>query len=237
MALIKSHNTTALLKEAIVLDLGDLGQQAAKLQAAAEAKARQVIAQAQAEATRMIEDAKNKGFEEGRTHGLEAGRQEGQKQGQAEAVKATAARLTHLEQTLASVIQQWETHRAELERDGPQRVLDFALKLTEKIVHRVIEVDRTVVVDQVASALSHVLQQSEVTVRIAPDDRAAITEAMPQLVGEFGHLKHIKVADDQSISSGGCVVTYGQGQIDATITTQLRRISELMLPSETKAAE
>jgi flagellar assembly protein FliH len=237
MALIKSHNTAALIREAIVLDLGDLGQQAAKLQSASEAKARQIVTDAQTEAARIIEDAKNKGFGEGKAQGLEAGRAEGRKLGQAEAIQTASARLNQLEKTFGSAIQQWESQRIALEREGPQRVLDFALKLSEKVVHRVIKVDPTVVVDQVASALAHVLQQVDVTVKVAPADHEAMNEAMPQLTAEFAHLKHIRVVDDPAVEPGGCVVSYGQGQIDATIATQLHRVAELMLPTETKAAE
>jgi flagellar biosynthesis/type III secretory pathway protein FliH len=74
-------------------------------------------------------------------------------------------------------------------------------------------------------------------VRIAPSDREAMAGAMPQLAAEFAHLKHIHLVDDPAVSPGGCVVSYGQGRIDAAIETQLRRVAELMLPSETKPAE
>ena len=49
MAVIKAQSAASLIKEAIVLDLGDLGRQAAKMQAAFESKARQTIADAERE--------------------------------------------------------------------------------------------------------------------------------------------------------------------------------------------
>jgi len=70
-------------------------------------------------------------------------------------------------------------------------------------------------------------------VRINPQDRPVLEGAMPQLVAEFSHLKNIRLVDDPEIGAGGCVLVYGQGQIDSTIDTQLRRVVELMLPEST----
>ncbi len=72
--------------------------------------------------------------------------------------------------------------------------------------------------------------------RIAGQDRPMLEEAMPQLTAEFAHLKHIHLVDDASVAPGGCIVVYGQGQIDATIDTQLHRVVEFMLPGEPEAA-
>jgi flagellar biosynthesis/type III secretory pathway protein FliH len=104
--------------------------------------------------------------------------------------------------------------------------------LAEKLVHRVIQIDPTVIVDQVANALAHVLQTMDVTVRVSPADRPVLEEAMPELLAEFGHLKHVRIVDDPEITPGGCIVSYGQGQIDTTLDTQLTRLVELMLPAD-----
>ena len=110
-------------------------------------------------------------------------------------------------------------------------MLQLALRLAEKLVHRVIEVDPSVVVDQLAQALTHVLRPVHVTVSINPADRELLNEAMSQLLAEFTHLRHIELVDDPQVSAGGCIVSYGQGQVDADIDTQLERVINLMLPA------
>lgn len=230
MSVVKGHNAATLIKDAIVLDLGDLGRQAAKLQAAADAKAKKTVTDAQAEAARIIEAARSKGFEQGRAEGVALGRAEGQKLGRADAVQQLSAQLKQLTQAWAQSVNGWDARREEIDREAREAVLDLALHLAEKLVHRVVEVDPTVVQDQLASALTHVLSPMEVTVEICPADRPVLEFALPELLAEFGHLKHIKLVDDESVTPGGCVVTYGQGQIDATIETQLRRVVELMIP-------
>ena len=73
MAVIKSPHAETFLKDAVSLDLGDLSRQAARLRAAAEAKAAQIIADAEAEATRLTETAPAKGFDQGHARGLAPG--------------------------------------------------------------------------------------------------------------------------------------------------------------------
>lgn len=237
MSVVKGHNAATLIKDAIVLDLGDLGRQAAKLQAAADAKAKKTIADAQAEAARIIEAARSKGFEQGRAEGVAAGRAEGQKLGRADAVQQLSSQLKQLTQAWAEAVKRWDARREEIERDAREAVLDLSLHLAEKLVHRVVEVDPTVVQDQLAAALTHVLNPMEVTVEICPADRPVLEFALPELLAEFAHLKHIKLVDDESVTPGGCVVSYGQGQIDATIETQLRRVVELMIPDPAEHAD
>ncbi|MCX5661138.1 MAG: FliH/SctL family protein [Planctomycetota bacterium] len=236
MALVKSQNAAGMLKEAIVLDLGDLGRQAAKLQAAAEGRARKTVGDAEQEAARLVSGAHAKGHEkglaEGTARGLAQGLEEGRKQGRAEALQQSSAEFKRLQQAWAAAAADWEARRETLDREARDAVLDLALTLAEKLVHRIIQVDRSVVVDQIANALAHVMRDQDLAVRICPQDRAVVGEALPELLREFSHLKHLHLVDDPAIGPGGCVIVYGQGRIDATIETQLQRVVELMLPDE-----
>src|SRR5690606_18935682 len=125
---------------------------------------------------------------------------------------------------------QLDGQRRDLEREAKQMVIEFALKVAEKLVHRVIEVDPSVVTDQVAGALAHVLRPLEVIVRLNPEDQPILQEALPDLMDEFQRLEHVKLVEDAEVTRGGCVVTYGEGEIDATIETQIRRVIDLILP-------
>lgn len=239
MALVKGQNAAGMLKEAIVLDLGDLGRQAAKLQAAAESRARKTVADAEQEAGRLVAGAHAKGFEKGLAEGLAKGTQqgleEGRKQGRAEALRQASAELKAMSQAWNAALADWESRRDTLDREARDAILDLALTLAEKLVHRIIQVDRSVVVDQIATALAHVMRDQDLVVRIAPQDRAVVAEALPDLLREFAHLKHLRLVDDPSVGSGGCVVVYGQGRIDATVETQLQRVVEFMLPADDSA--
>ena len=81
MPIIKADNAVNLVRDAVVLDFGDLSRQAARLRAKAEARASQIMTNAEAQAAQLIEGAEAVGFDQGRTEGFEQGKQEGLAEG------------------------------------------------------------------------------------------------------------------------------------------------------------
>src|SRR5436853_7410348 len=73
-ALIKNIQSDRLLKEAIVLDMGDLGRQADRLLSGARAEAQRLVDEARSEADRVIDGADQRGYSEGLERGLTEGR-------------------------------------------------------------------------------------------------------------------------------------------------------------------
>ena len=83
MPILKQTQTAGAMKDAVVLDLGDLGRQAARLRMQAEAQAANIITDAEKKAAQLVENASGQGFEQGRAEGLEQGTREGLEQGRA----------------------------------------------------------------------------------------------------------------------------------------------------------
>ena len=230
MPVLKQHHTTPAMREAIVLDLGDIGAQAARIRAAAETQASKIIAEAQAKSESLADQLHQEAEKQGHSDGLEKGLAEGREQGRAEALAESSEQLRQLSAAWSQVATDWEQQRIDMEREARQAVLEFALSAAEKIVHRVIEVDESVVVDQAAQALSLVLSAHDASVRIHPVDRPMLEDAMPELIKELASLEHIELVDDETITPGGCIVAFGQGRIDATVERQLQRLVDLILP-------
>lgn len=237
MPVIKANKTMGFTKDAVVLDLGDLGRQAARLRMIAEDKAASIVNQAERKAKELVAGAEVIGFEQGKEAGFEQGLVEGREQGRQEALGETREELRQIQTAWSDVAGQWDAQTKQMAVEARQVVTEFALKMAERLVHRVIEVDQTVIVDQVAGALALVLKPMDVSVSIHPSEVTILEQAMPQLMAEFGHLEHIHLTEDTRVSPGGCIVSYGQGQIDATIETQIRRVVDLILPAETDNPE
>ena len=230
MPIIKGQESTPLLQRAIVLDMGDLGQQAEQLKASAIREAAVIVSDAEQKAEELAVRIADEAQRSGHAAGLEQGLAEGRKQGHEEAMASGAAQLEQLQRSWIDAAAQWEQRHQQMQRQGCQDVLSLALRLAELVVHRIVQIDRSVVVDQLAEALSHVLRTMQITVKIHGDDRQVLEQAMPQLLEEFSHLESVSLVDDDEVGRGGCVVCYGQGQVDATIDTQLRRLLQLILP-------
>jgi len=230
MPLLKQTQTTPAIKEAVVLDLADVGAQAAKIRMAAEAQASDILRQAEQKAQQISVGAEAKGYEQGKAKGYEEGYQQGLQQGHDQAYADANDQLQQLMAAWSDVAGQWDTQLRDMQREAKQAVMELALRLSERLVHRVIEVDPTVVVDQLGQVLSHVLRPLDVSVRVHPDDIEILEEALPDLLEEFAHLKHVELHGDATMSRGGCAAAFGQGHIDASIETQLERVIDAMLP-------
>lgn len=230
MAVIKSHNSGTLLKDALVLDLGDVSRQAQRILAAAQAKARRLVADAERDTMVQRKQIHDDSVAQGYQEGLEKGLEEGCQKGREEAYQQAGEQLGQVQQGWVDATSQLNDQRQAMDRNAKQAVLELAVRFAEKLTHRVIEADDQVVFGQIEAVLSQVLRPMDVTVGICPDDRQVLEEAMPQLLAQFTQIQRVHLVDDPQVGRGGCILNYGQGRIDATIQTQLRRLVELILP-------
>jgi len=237
MAVIKGSTPDTLLKQAVVLDLGDITRQASKLRVAAENKASEILDTAEQQARKLISEAAEQGHAQGHAQGLQQGLAEGQERGHAEALAQNSEQLQGLVAAWSDCLQRIDGHRDDVEQQIKQSALEFAIVFAEKLTHRVIEVDPTVVVDQLAQSLQYILRPLDVTVKVHPDDRALVEQAVPELLAEFEQVQHIKLVEDAALDRGGIITQYGKGQVDATIETQLDRLVEMMLPLDEQAKQ
>ncbi|MEX0887709.1 MAG: FliH/SctL family protein [Phycisphaeraceae bacterium] len=235
MPLMKSADADRSANSAIVLDLGDLAAQAQRLRDRAEAKARQIVEQAQREADELTAGAEARGHEQGLKEGYDKGYAAGLEAGQTDALKQWQKKLAAVEAQWTDAATQWQGRFDELDRDARQAVLRFALALAAKVVHRQIELDPSVVVDQVEASLKHVLGASRVKICVHPDDRPLVDAALPNLERTLAQFDRVELVEDSHVTPGGCVLRYGQGMLDATVETQLQRIAAQMLAGDDSA--
>ncbi|MEQ9459580.1 MAG: FliH/SctL family protein [Phycisphaeraceae bacterium] len=230
MPVVRSSQSAPAIKEAIVLDFGDIGAQAARLRQAAEAKAAEIIRKAEIQAAEMLRGAEEQGVEAGYQDGLERGHADGLEQGRREAFDAAQEELALIQESWLDLSKRWDSELETLLAEARESVLGFALRFAERLVHRVIEVDDEVITDQLAEVLSQILRPLRVSVSVNPADRPTLETALPDLIARFNHLRHVELIDDEQITRGGCVARFGHGQIDATIDKQVARMVEAILP-------
>lgn len=227
------HRTLAsdAAKNAVVLDLGDLVAQGERLRAAARAEAERQIAQGRAERARLIATA----ADEGRAQGLAKGLEEGRSRGAAEAHSAALAehrqRLDSLAALWTKALDTFEHDRTSLLDQARLDAVRLALELASAVVKRAIAADPSVVVDQAAAILATLARPSRLTLRVHPDDAAALAEAMPSLAQRFSHATHAEIATDPNLDRGSCIaVTPAGGLIDASVRAQLDALAAELLP-------
>jgi len=166
------------------------------------------LAAAQAEAARIREQARAEGLAEG----LAAGRAE---------VEAAVAALAGAASALAALR---DATAEAVEGDA----LELALALAEKIVAGAIAVEPERVLDVVRGALRRLAERRRVTVLVHPEDLDAVREAIPSIASELGGIEHCEVQAERRMGRGGAIARTDEGQVDASVETQLERARELV---------
>jgi flagellar assembly protein FliH len=169
------------------------------------------LRQQQANLATLERDAFAKGYEQGERAGLQAGGE-----------RATAM-LRRLEQTLVELA----ALRHEMIRQTERQMVQLALAIAKRIVRREIALDRDLTQTMVRLALERLGDSTSVSVRLHPEDFAAIGAGANQW-----ERSHVSVVADRDVSRGGCLVESDFGSIDGSIEAQFQELARALLAEE-----
>jgi flagellar biosynthesis/type III secretory pathway protein FliH len=137
--------------------------------------------------------------------------------------------LVSLIPALKQAVTQILDARQSWQRHWEQHALRVAAAIASRVVRRQIERVPLITLDLVREALQLASGSERITLRLHPDDRAALGEQADKLIGELGSLADVRVQEDPSIGRGGCRVDTEFGSIDQQLETQLARITAELL--------
>jgi flagellar biosynthesis/type III secretory pathway protein FliH len=238
MAVIRQSQADRIVRDAIVLDLGDLTRQADQVRTRAKADAEAILTQAAAERQRLIAGAREEGRAQGLEEGRKQGREEGKKEGAAAALVERRDALSKLEAAWGAALEGFSRERDEMYLEARQDVLALAVTMGERITRRKVEVDPTVVAGQMEAVLELLAAPTKLTLAVGPQDEPLAREALPQLLAKFSAAKHVDIVTDASLTPGSCVARSGAGgQVDASIPTQLDRMVAALMPGASPVSE
>jgi flagellar assembly protein FliH len=177
----------------------------------------QALAAAESEAHALREQARSEGY----AAGLEVGREEGA----AQMRSATAA----LGEALTGVAELRDQTVAAVEADA----VELALALAGKILTAASELRPEVVLDAVQGALRRVAGQRTIAILLNPADldllRKALSDDSSPVGQQLAALEGLDLQAEQRVGRGGAVVRTAEGEIDASIATQLDRAREVAM--------
>jgi len=152
-------------------------------------------------------EAFTKGYAQGERAGLEAGG------------KRAEAMLRRVAQTIEELGNLRQTLIHETERE----MVQLALALARRVVHREVTLD-----PELAAALAHVALErlgtnTPATIRLNPEDYTIVAQDSSRWGGQT-----VTVVPDPAISRGGCLVESAFGSVDATIERQFDELSRAL---------
>ncbi|MFG0251592.1 MAG: FliH/SctL family protein [Phycisphaerales bacterium JB038] len=231
MPLVKKAQAEVSTRSAIVLDLGDLRREAERIKAEAAAQARALIEAGQRRAGQLTEGAEERGYELGLQRGQEEGYRAGLEKGQRQAREEAKQELAELGRRWEQALAQFDAGRDDLLRQAREDVLRLALRLSERVLRTAVQLTPDCAAQQAAKAVEMITEPTRLRLLIHPEDAESVREVLPDLERRAREGANIVLQTSDDVARGGCLLQHGQGEIDATIETQLERIVSRLFPN------
>ena len=154
-------------------------------------------------------DAFAKGFEQGERAGAEAAGKRGE------------AMLRRLSETLGELT----TLRASMIRQTEVQMVELAIAVARRVVHREVALDRDLLIAIARVALDRLGESAQVTVRLNPEEYE-LTGAARVAVSAGGSIAFVA---DARVARGGCRIESEVGMLDAGVDAQIQEIARALL--------
>jgi flagellar assembly protein FliH len=165
----------------------------------------------------------------GHAEGFQAGMEQGKNQGRDEALAAVAEQVKELiarwSQTLEVVHQNLPAHLADAKMD----VVRLALAVAARVTHAEALRNRQVAPAVVEESLRMLTAARRVQIAVNPGELELLQGFLPVLTVTLQSIEDVKLVPDAAVTPGGCMLAFGEGEIDARLETQLTRISAEIL--------
>ncbi|MBX3389959.1 MAG: hypothetical protein KF691_10955 [Phycisphaeraceae bacterium] len=231
MALIRQTEKSSPLADAIVYRLGDLVREGTALREQTSRQVATMLAEARAERERLIADGREEGLRLGREQGYREGFAKGEEAGRAQAISQTSSQLSTLLAGWNKALDEFERGRDTLLLEARTEVIRLAIEIARAVVKRDIEFRPELVVSQAESALQMIARPSRVRLCVHPQDRQLLEVALPGLLARCANATHIELEDNAAAERGSCTARTAGGEVDASISVQLDRIVQGIVPS------
>jgi len=231
MGLIKRADIDDYARESYVMNLSDLEMRGRALVEDANAKREQILSDARTQREQLISSAVEVGQTQGFKEGFEQGHLEGIAKGIEEARQKHEEMLTQLSEMWIAQLDAFENNRNTMLQQARTQIVELGAMIASRVTRRVIELEPTVVLAQMEAVLSGVTESTRLVLDVHPDDVELAQSELPEMLNRFSTCEHAQVVTDASLERGSCRARSPSGGIiDASITTQLDRIIDALLP-------
>lgn len=183
-------------------------------------KAREIIEKSKDDAERLISKAhaekekiEKKAFDKGYKNGVEAGKKEQE--------VLWNKYLIELNKTKQEIKEQNTVFKQHLEKE----CLKLSLAIAEKILGKAIQIDSEYFLELIKKSIKEAGEEKEALIRISEADYDKVSPVVSQLKNGQNCITLLK---DPTLSTGDCIITGPNYEIDAGIHTQVENIAEIL---------
>jgi flagellar assembly protein FliH len=170
------------------------------------------LAQAQLEAEQIREQARSEGYADGRNAGYKDG----------------ASEIALAAQALGEAVEGVEALRVELVAAIEHDAIQLGLQLAEKILGGARQLPNERILEAVQGGLRRVTDRRKIAVLVNPAELEAVNSAIAELTIDSSGVELCDIQPDERVESGGAIVHTTEGEVDASVETQLERAREVV---------
>jgi len=147
-------------------------------------------------------------------------------QGEKDGYELGETRARKIIEKIESLHDEMTCLKSGLVREYEKDLLTTIFAIAEKVVHTHLTLNETAVKDNILAALDLVTEKREVTLKINPEDFEYVEKLRPELFSGNMQVKSIMITSDPAVTRGGCRMETSNGDVDATIESQLKIIQQ-----------
>ncbi len=202
---------------------------------ASRQQSRELLHDTYVEAETIRKEASDKGYEAGFKRGYEAGTKAGYEAAFQAAKEEFRNEQEQLVRTLHELVAGYEQQKRDLFIRANNDVLQFAMRVAEKVTRQVGAVNCGAAVENLKAALREVESKTDLVIRVNKKDHLAIERFVETLMEDAKDAENLTIIVDDTIAQGGCRVHTHDIEIDVTLDAQIEQIASLVAAHEEKA--
>lgn len=144
---------------------------------------------------------------------------QGYSDGERAGADLAAQQLQPVMQSFRKTTEELAAYKPTLRAEAEQELVELALVIARRVIHREVQVDRSSVVGIVRACVERINGAEIHRLRVNPADAEVLAEYFRQ-----SDRSDIEIVPDQSVAPGGAILHTSQGQLDARLESQLREI-------------
>ncbi len=199
---------------------------------ASREKSRAMLKEAQVEAIQIGRVAEERGYKAGFKRGYEVGKGAGHQAAFDAAKVEFSTDHARLIEAMHDTISRYQELKRDLFIAARNDVLRFAVKVAEKVTKQVGVVNRNAATTNLEAALREVESKTDIVVTINPVDMLTMERFCEDLMQHAKDAENFTIIADEAVEPGGCTVGTPNVSIDATVSTQMKQIAELIVGEE-----
>ena len=214
----------------------DPGQGAAAMFSYARVQAETIMAQAKREGEQLLEQYRQQAEEQAqrlREEAREEGYRQGYTDGMTKAQIESQAKLEEQRQQQAEEVKNFLNQATQAKEDllaqTQDELCDLSIAVAEKVIHISLKSSREVILRMVQMATERLRRREWVRIYIGGCDSRELAQISPELTASLAglsdHIKLIPMADDES---GTCIIEMPDEIIDASASTQLDNLKDIL---------